>query len=47
MYEVEANCMTCEFEKESDAINAFEMALGMVENIDFAELDKKIKQALT
>lgn len=43
MYEVEANSMGCIFDKEEDAINAFMMALAMVEDINAAELLKKIK----
>ena len=43
MYEVEANSMGCVFDKEEDAINAFMMALAMVEDIDTIELFKKIK----
>lgn len=43
MYEVEANSMGCTFEKEEDAINAFMMALAMVEDINVSELEKKIK----
>lgn len=43
MYEVEANSMGCTFEKEEDAINAFMMALAMVEDFNATELQKKIK----
>ena len=41
MYEVEANSMGCTFEKEEDAINAFMMALAMIEDINISELEKK------
>ena len=43
MYEVEANSIGCTFEKEEDAINAFMMALAMIEDINISELEKKIK----
>ena len=43
MFEVEANIMGCTFEKEEDAINAFMMALAMVEDFNATELQKKIK----
>lgn len=43
MYEVEANSIGCSFEKEEDAINAFIMALAMVEDVNISELRKKIK----
>ena len=43
MFEVEANSMGCTFEKEEDAINAFMMALAMVEDFNATELQKKIK----
>lgn len=43
MYVVDANSMECTFENETDAINAFMMALAMVENIDACNLQKKIK----
>lgn len=43
MYEVEANSMGCTFEKEQDAINAFMMALAMVEDINVTELQLKMK----
>lgn len=43
MYEVKANSMGCIFEKEEDAINAFMMALAMIEDINISELEKKIK----
>lgn len=47
MYEVNANSITCNFEKEEDAINAFIMALGMIENeLDMTSLERKIKDAL-
>lgn len=43
MYEVEANSMGCTFEREQDAINAFIMALAMVEDVNISELQEKIK----
>lgn len=43
MYGVEANSVSCIFEKEDDAINAFMMALAMVEEFDMGKLYKRIK----
>lgn len=46
MYEVIANSITCNFEKEGDAINAFTMAIGMIDSeLDMASLESKIKDA--
>lgn len=46
MYEVFANSICCQFEKEEDAINAFMMAVGMIESIDIVKLEKDIKYCL-
>lgn len=47
MFEVCANSITCYFEKEEDAINAFVMAIGMIENVlDLTSFESDIKYAL-
>lgn len=46
MYEVVTNSITCEFEKDIDAINAFTMAVGMINtDLDIVELEKDIRNA--
>lgn len=47
MFEVCANSITCNFVKEEDAINAFVMAIGMIENVsDLTSFESDIEYAL-
>ena len=46
MYEVFANSICCTFEKEEDAINAFIIAVRMIENVEVEKLKTDIKYCL-